>query len=136
MELINTILLDEVSKKAQHDPRLRINYNLHTSLEAKSQRLLNAMQPGTVLPVHRHRNTAETFILLKGSIRVLFYNDNGEREDTIVLNPLNGLYGINIPLGQWHTVEVLEPNTVIFETKDGPYTPLNDEDVMKISKSR
>jgi len=132
MELIDENLLDKVSKEAQENARLRKNYNFHTSLEAKSQRMLNAMQPGTVLPVHRHRYTAETYVLLKGSLRVLFYNDKGEITETAILNPGNGIYGINIPVGQWHTIEVLEPDTVIFETKDGPYAPLVDEDMMKI----
>ena len=72
-------------------------------------------------------------MVLRGSVRVLFYNDQGEMTETAVLNPLNGAYGINIPLGQWHTVEVLEADTVIFETKDGPYTPLAAEDVMHIA---
>lgn len=132
MELIDQDLLNKVSKEAQENVRLRKNYNFHTSLEAKSQRMLNAMQPGTVLPVHRHRYTAETYVLLKGSLRVLFYNDKGEITETAILNPGNGIYGINIPVGQWHTIEVLEPDTVIFETKDGPYAPLVDEDMMKI----
>ena len=132
MELIDQNLLNKVSKEAQENVRLRKNYNFHTSLEAKSQRMLNAMQPGTVLPVHRHRYTAETYVLLKGSLRVLFYNDKGEITETAILNPINEVYGINIPVGQWHTIEVLEPDTVIFETKDGPYAPLVDEDMMKI----
>ena len=113
MELIDQNLLNKVLDEAKDNVRLRMNYNFHTSLDAPSQRLLNAMQPGTVLPIHRHRHTAETYVLLRGSVRVLFYNDQGEMTETAVLNPLNGAYGINIPLGQWHTVEVLEPGTVI-----------------------
>ncbi len=132
MELIDQNLLNKVSDEAKGNVRLRMNYNFHTSLDAPSQRLLNAMQPGTVLPIHRHRHIAETYVVLRGSVRVLFYNDQGEVTETAVLNPLNVAYGVNIPLGQWHTVEVLEPDTVIFETKDGPYAPLVDEDMMKI----
>jgi cupin fold WbuC family metalloprotein len=133
MELIDNELLDSVSAKAAESPRLRMNYNFHTSLDAPSQRLLNAMQPGTALAIHRHRYTAETYVVLRGSLRVLFYNDRGEVMETAILNPQNGAYGVNIPLGQWHTVEVLEPDTVIFETKDGPYAPLAAEDVMQRS---
>ena len=131
MELIDQNLLNKVSDEAKGNVRLRMNYNFHTSLDAPSQRLLNAMQPGTVLPIHRHRHIAETYVVLRGSVRVLFYNDQGEVTETAVLNPLNGVYGVNIPLGQWHTVEVLEADTVIFETKDGPYAPLAAEDVMQ-----
>lgn len=131
MELIDRNLLNKVSDEARNSPRLRMNYNFHTSLDAPSQRLLNAMQPGTVLDIHRHRHTAETYVVLRGSLKVLFYNDRGEVTETAVLNPQNGTYGINIPLGQWHTVEVLEPDTVIYETKDGPYAPLAAEDVMQ-----
>jgi cupin fold WbuC family metalloprotein len=132
MELIDKSLLDKVSIEAQQNPRLRMNYNFHTSMDAKSQRLLNALQPGTVLAVHRHPHTAETYVLLRGRLKVLFYNDRGEITETAVLDPLKGMYGINIPAGQWHTVEVLEPDTVIYETKDGPYMPLGNENILNI----
>lgn len=134
MELIDKILLDKVSIEAKQNPRLRKNYNFHNSLDDKSQRLLNALQPETELPIHRHPHTAETYLLLRGRIRVLFYNDKGNLVETTVLDPLNGLYGINIPAGQWHTINVLEPNTVIFETKDGPYIPLQEEDILNVDK--
>lgn len=78
MELIDKSLLDKVSTDAQQNPRLRMNYNFHTSMDAKSQRLLNALQPGTILAVHRHPHTAETYILLRGRLKVLFYNDRGK----------------------------------------------------------
>ncbi len=133
MELIDQNLLNKVSDEAESNVRLRMNYNFHTSLDAPSQRLLNAMEPGTILAIHRHQHTAETYVVLRGSVRVLFYNDRGEVTETAVLNPLNGAYGVNIPLEQWHTVEVLEADTVIFETKDGPYAPLATEDVMQRS---
>lgn len=134
MELIDKILLDKVSIEAKQNPRLRKNYNFHNSLDDKSQRLLNALQPETELPIHRHPHTAETYLLLRGKIRVLFYNDKGNLVETTVLDPLNGLYGINIPAGQWHTINVLEPNTVIFETKDGPYIPLQEEDILNVDE--
>ncbi len=117
--------------ESKKNPRLRINYNLHDSLEAPSQRLLNAIQPESVLPVHRHRNTAETYIILRGKLRVLFYNEKRELTETEILDPLNGEYGVNIPVGQWHTIEILEPDTVIFETKDGPYFPHSKEDILE-----
>lgn len=129
--LIDDLLLDEVTARAKASERLRMNYNLHDSLDAKAQRLLNALEPGTRLPVHRHRHTAETYIVLRGVIKVLFYNDDRVLTNEFMINPLEGKYGIHISAGQWHTLEVLESGTVIFEVKDGPYTPLGEEDVLR-----
>lgn len=129
--IIDKKLLDKVSKQAKQSERLRMNYNLHESLDAKAQRLLNALEVGTVLPIHRHQKTAETYILLRGKVRVMFYNDNGIETDSFLLDPSSENYGVHIPISQWHTLEVLEENTVIFEVKDGPYAPLEAEDLMK-----
>ena len=107
-----------------------MNFNLHESLDAKAQRLLNALEPGTVLPIHRHTETAETYILLRGKIRVMLYNDKKELTESIDLNPLEGNYGIHIPKGRWHTLVVLETGSVIFEVKDGPYRPLSETDIL------
>ena len=128
--LIDDKLLDEVTERAKGSERLRMNFNLHDSLEAKAQRLLNALEPGTLLPVHRHRHTAETYIVLRGAIRVLFYDDDRMLTDEFMVNHLKGNYGTHIPAGQWHTLEVLESGTVIFEVKDGPYMPLGPEDII------
>ncbi len=128
--LIDKKLLDNVTERAKASERLRMNYNLHDSLEAKAQRLLNALEPGTLLPIHRHRHTAETYILLRGCIRVLFYNDEKELTDAFRVDPDEMVYGVHIPAGQWHTLEVLESGTVIFEVKDGPYAPLGPEDML------
>ena len=108
-----------------------MNHNFHDSLDAKAQRLLNALEPGTLLPIHRHPHTAETYLLLRGRIKVLFYNEQKVVTEEFDLNPLEGRYGVHIPKGQWHTLEVLESGSVIFEVKDGPYTPLAPEDLMK-----
>ena len=129
--LINKQLLDEVTAKAKTSERLRMNFNLHDSLEAKAQRLLNALEPGTVLPIHRHRNTAETYIVLRGSMKVLFYNDKKELTGESIIDPKQKEYGIHLPAGQWHTLEVLEPDTVLFEVKDGPYIPFSKEDILE-----
>ena len=104
--------------------------NLHDSLEAKAQRLMNAMEPGTDLPIHRHTHTAETYFVLRGRINVLYYGEDGQLEESRELDPLKGCYGVQIPIGQWHTIEVLESGTVIFEVKDGPYTPLTPKNTM------
>lgn len=130
MELIDLALLKMVSDQAIASPRLRMNYNFHTSADAKSQRLLNALEPGTLLPVHRHPHTAETYLVLTGSIRVDFYNAEHQKTESAVLSPAQGVFGLNIPAGQFHTLEVLESGTVIFEVKDGPYTPLPPQDML------
>jgi len=127
--LINTSLLDSISEQARNNVRLRMNFNFHTSPESKSQRLLNAIEIGSVIPIHRHTHTTETYILLRGAMRVFFHNDEGEVIESFDLDPLKGNYGIDIPQGQWHSLKVISPDTVIFEVKDGPYMPLSGNDV-------
>lgn len=131
MKLINTNLLNTVTAEAKASPRLRMNHNFHDSLEAKAQRLLNALEPGTLLPIHRHPHTAETYLLLRGKIRVMFYNDAKKETESTILEPLIGSFGVHIPANQWHTLEVLESGSVLFEVKDGPYTPLGEADILK-----
>jgi cupin fold WbuC family metalloprotein len=132
MQLIDTSLLDSLTAEALASGRLRMNFNFHTSATSPSQRLLNALEPGTKLPIHRHAYTQETYVLLRGRMRVLFYDSEGRVQEETLLDPLQGLYGLNIPAGQWHTIEVLEAGTVIFECKDGPYMPLGSEDLMTV----
>lgn len=127
--IIDTSLLDSIEAQAKRSERLRMNYNLHDSLDAKAQRLLNALEPGTILPIHRHRHTAETYILLRGKMDVLFYDESAEIVARHTLEPTSGNYGIHIPAGQWHTIEV-HTSSVLFEVKDGPYTPLASEDIL------
>lgn len=129
---INEQLLNEVTEKAVLTARLRMNHNLHASLDDKVQRLLNAMEPGTILPVHRHKDTDETYIILRGKLDVKVYNERKELTDTIRLDPTEGKYGIHIPANSWHNVEVLEKGTVIFEVKEGPYLPLEADDIMEV----
>lgn len=128
--MIDSKLLDEISSKAKTNERLRMNFNLHDSLDAKAQRMLNALEIGTSLPVHRHKHTAETYLLIRGKLRVIFYNDKGVETDSFMLDLIAGDYGIHIPAEQWHTLEVLEKDSVIFEVKDGPYIPLESDDIM------
>ena len=130
MKILDKELLDTITAQAQESPRLRMNYNLHDSLEAKAQRLFNALEPGTVLPIHRHRHTAETYILVRGKMKVEYYNHNKELTDTEILDPAEGKYGLHVPAGQWHTVIPLESGTMVFEVKDGPYMPFQPEDVL------
>jgi cupin fold WbuC family metalloprotein len=130
IELIDDNLLNQLSEKAKRIERLRINYNFHKSLDSKVQRLLNALEPNTILPIHRHKNTDETYILIRGRIEVVFYDQFKNKIDSIILDPRNGSYGINIPAGQWHTVNVIESDSVIFEVKEGPYILTNNDDVI------
>ncbi|MFZ4724857.1 MAG: WbuC family cupin fold metalloprotein [Paludibacter sp.] len=130
MKIIDLELIDSVTEQAKKSPRLRMNHNFHQSLEAKVQYLLNALEPGTILPIHRHRNTAEAYFLIRGSLNVLFYNDSKELVEKQELNPTKGEFGINIDAGIWHSIEILESGTVIIEIKEGPYSPLSDEDIL------
>lgn len=127
--ILNDELLDKVTTEAQASPRLRMNFNLHESLDAKAQRLINVLLPGTILPIHRHCHTAETYVLLRGKMFVVFYDEMGAQIERYILDPTIGNYGVQIPKGQWHTVEVVE-DSAILEVKDGPYTPLSPEDVL------
>lgn len=127
MNLIDQTLLDDLSRRAAASERLRMNHNFHDSLDAPSQRLLNALEPGTRMPVHRHLHTSETYVLLRGRLRVMFYDDAGCLTDEAVLDPAAGRYGVHIPRGQWHSLVVLAAGTVLFEAKDGPYTPLTPD---------
>lgn len=122
MQLISQDLLDMLSEKAKQNERLRINYNFHSSLEDKCQRLLNAMEPGTIMPIHKHK-VAEMYIVLRGSIEVLFYDDTKQVIDKEIITLYEGKYGVQIPDNTWHSLIVKEPCTVIFEVKEGPYIP-------------
>ena len=127
--LIDDRLLDALMKEAAESPRLRMNRDMRNSAEDKSQRMLNALEMGTVLPIHRHRTSSETQVLLRGRIDVMFYDDNGVEIERFHLDPRKGMYAVNVPIGQWHNLEVIEP-AVIFEAKDGAYAPLAEEDVI------
>ena len=131
MKIIDKCLLDSVSSDAKESRRLRMNYNFHDSLDAPCQRLLNALEPGTVVPIHRHKHTSETYILLRGKLKMMFYNDKKEVIDESILSIEVGNYGIHIPAGVWHSMNVLASGTVIFETKDGPYMPIQECDILK-----
>lgn len=131
MKIIDKSLLDTVTSGAKESNRLRMNYNFHDSLDAPCQRLLNALEPGTIVPIHRHQHTSETYILLRGKLRMMFYNDQKEVIEETILSPDSANYGIHIPAGVWHAMEVLASGTVIFETKDGPYMPIQECDILK-----
>ena len=132
MKTIDIKLLDKVSAEAKESPRLRMNYNFHQSLDEKCHRFLNAVEPGTVVPIHRHPTKDESFVLLRGKVRVTTHNDDGSIKESVVLNPLEGLYGVDIPRGVWHKVESLESGSVFFECKEGPFVPHEAEGILVV----
>lgn len=132
MKLIDKQLLDEVSRQAKLSDRLRMNYNFHQSLDEKCHRFLNAVEPGTVVPIHKHPTKDESFVLLRGKVRVTTHNDDGSVKDSVVLNPEEGLYGVDIPKGVWHKVESLESGSCFFECKEGPFVPHEEEGVLRL----
>ena len=147
--ILDKTLFDKLLAQAAESPRLRMNFDLRTSESDGSQRMLNALLPGTVLPIHRHTKTTETLVLLRGRMEEIYFEETYEsvwdgdsrcmdlcrrrvlRETSRVLLEAGGdVQGLSIPLGQWHTVNVLEP-TVILECKDGKYEPLGKEDMIE-----
>ena len=132
MKIIDDRLLEEVSAKAKDSPRLRMNFNFHQSLDEKCHRFLNAVEPGTVVPIHRHPTKDETFIVLKGRVKVSTFNDEGEVLESVVLCQEEGMYGVDIPKNVWHTLESLEPDSVIFECKEGPFVEHEEEGVLTL----
>ena len=129
---IDSQLLDSLTAQAKASPRLRMNYDLRNSSADGSQRMLNALEPGTPLPIHRHMKSSETVVVLRGHLREIFYDALGQVTEVIDMYPGGPVPALQIPLGQWHTVEVLDSGTVIMECKDGQYEPMGEEDVQII----
>jgi len=127
--IIDEKLLYELSAKAKSSPRLRCNLDLRNSADDRSQRMLNAMEPGTNMPIHRHRHSSETCVCVRGHFEEYFYDENGVLTDIIDMVP--GGIILNIPIGQWHSLKCLESGTVLLEAKDGPWEPLGKEDVFE-----
>lgn len=132
-EKITQALLDNLTAQAKASPRLRMNMDLRNSPSDGSQRMLNAIEPGSPLPIHRHRHSSETVVCLRGRLVEEFY-DELERicTEAIELSPGGPVVALNIPIGQWHTARALESGTVIMECKDGAYEPLGEGDIMTL----
>ncbi|MDY5968708.1 MAG: WbuC family cupin fold metalloprotein [Bacteroidales bacterium] len=122
LEIIDQELLDRTIRQAQTSPRLRMNFNFHSSLNDKCQRMLNALEPGTVMPVHVHQ-VDEVYVILQGRLEAQACDEKGNVVERVVLDPKEGRYGVQIPAGTWHSLEVMEQGTVIFEVKEGPFIP-------------
>ena len=145
--VINQALLDKLTEEAKASPRLRMNLDLRNSADDQSQRMLNAIEPGSPLPIHRHRHTSETVVCLRGRLVWEYYqelrdeglelrdsskNSRVQKVQEIELSPNGQVVALNIPAGQWHTVRALESGSVILEMKEGAYEPLQDCDVLKM----
>jgi len=130
---ITQAILDKLTSEAKVSPRLRMNLDLRNSAEDQSQRMLNAIEPESQLPIHRHQKTSETMVCLRGRLQVEFY-DELERicTDSFVIEPNGVNVAVCIPIGVWHTVHALESGTCILEMKDGKYEPLKDVDILSL----
>ena len=127
---IDKTLLDNLSFQAKTSPRLRMNMDLRDSTEDQSQRMLNALEPGTVLPIHRHRKTSETVAILRGRAVQYLYDDQGNEIDAVLLESGGEVPAMQVEMGQWHRLEALESGTVIVEFKNGAYEPIGPEDIL------
>ena len=132
--IVDKKLMGDLSAQAKANPRLRHAFDLRTTPEDQSQRILNAVEPGTILPIHRHRGTTETIIVLRGKVVQHYYDDNGNKIASYELAPNSAQVGMSVPVGQWHALESLEEGSIIFECKDGAYQPLSAEDNLEIAQ--
>ena len=126
--IIDKHIMDELTAQAKASPRLRMNLDLRNSVDDRSQRMLNAIEPGSVMPIHRHRTTSETVVCLRGHFEEYFFDVSGAR--TLVVDMVPGGTVLNIPAGVWHSLKSLESGTVLLECKDGAWEPLGEEDIL------
>lgn len=130
--VITKEILDELTAKAKENPRLRCNLDMRNSADDQSQRMLNALEPGTVMPIHRHHQSSETVTILRGKIRWIFYDDAGHETERVTLDADGPLRMLNVEKDRWHSLECLESGSVLFECKDGPYHPLQEDEIMTL----
>lgn len=120
LQLLDKSLIDTTSTKAKNSPRLRMNYNFHPSLDDQVQRFINCMEPGSQVEIHHHP-VDEMLIVIRGAIKAILVDDDKNVIDEKVIRPANGVYGVQLPKNVWHTIECLEPDTCVFEVKEGPF---------------
>lgn len=130
--IIDKTLLDSLTAEARVSPRLRMNLDLRNSPADGSQRMLNALEPGTVLPIHRHPKTSETVVILRGSATQYFYDGEGRVTEEVTIAAGSSCVGMSVEAGRWHRLVSHESGTVIMECKDGPYEPICDEDILVV----
>lgn len=129
--VITKEILNELSAQAKVNPRLRQSMDLRNSPEDLSQRMLNALELGTVMPIHRHHASSETVVILRGKILWIFYDENGNETERVVLDADGDLRMLNVEKDRWHSLECLESGSVLYEAKDGPYRPLQDDEILQ-----
>lgn len=125
--VIDKAILDNLTEQAKNNPRLRQNLDLRNSAEDLSQRMLNALEPGTIMPIHRHKGSSETCVCVRGHFEEYFYDAEGNMTETIDMVP--GGTVLNIEKGQWHSLRCLESGTILLEAKDGAYRPLDEDEI-------
>lgn len=128
--VIDKRILDELSSQAKTSPRLRMAYDLRTTSDDNSQRMLSAIEPGTQVPIHRHWETTETILCVRGHFLEYLYDENGNLTDEIDMIPGGNI--VSVPVGQWHNIKSLESGTVMFEAKDGAYKPLDEDEILEV----
>ena len=128
---ITQALLDSLTEQAKINPRLRMNMDLRNGPKDMSQRMLNALEPGTVLPIHRHHDSSETVVIVRGKIQWFFYDENGNETERVVLDADGDPRMLNVEKDRWHSLVCLESGSVLYESKDGPYHPLEEDEIME-----
>lgn len=128
--IIDKKILDELSAQAKENPRLRQSMDLRNSPDDLSQRMLNALEPGTIMPIHRHHGSSETVVIIRGRISWIFYDEDGQETERVVLDANGEPRMLNVEKDRWHSLECLESGSVLYESKDGPYHPLEEDEIM------
>lgn len=134
--VVDRRILDKLSDLAKNNPRLRQAMDLRNSPEDLSQRMLNALEPGTVMPIHRHHGSSETVVVLRGRIKWVFYDNDGNEAENIVLDANGEVRMLNVECDRWHSLVCLESGSVLYESKDGPYHPLEEDEILTITKTK
>ena len=128
--VITQVLLDKLTQQAKESPRLRMNLDLRNSAEDQSQRMLNALESGTVMPIHRHHASSETVVILRGKLQWVFYDEQGNETERVTLDANGDWRMLIVEKNRWHSLECLESGSVLFECKDGAYHPLEEGEVI------
>ena len=128
--VVDKKIFDDLTSKAKASERLRMAKDLRNTPEDQSQRMLNALEPGTIMPIHRHHASSETVVILRGRIRWIFYDENGNETERVVLDADGDLRMLNVEKDRWRSLECLESGSVLYESKDGPYHPLEEDEIM------
>ena len=132
--IITKEILDELIEQAKNNPRLRQAMDLRNSPEDGSQRMLNALEPGTIMPIHRHHGSTETVVVLRGKIKWMFYDNGGKETESVTLDANGWPRMLNVERDRWHSLECMESGSVLYESKDGPYHPLEEDEIWNEKK--